>query len=1589
MQTISTSLQTEIDKGQIDPRNLIDLYEFFDHDAVPGPIGFDPNDALEKFAAEEITWNGLAYRREVKGDGQGRSDITKNKGEKLNSVTINFSNISRYLATWAQTANVEGMIVVIRCVAPSVTDDSIVLFTGKAGKPSDIDKESFSIVCEQYFGDVNVIVPPRRFENSDPEGRLPSDPLYEGIDLVAIAGSVTFPQIVPTDSRIGRLFGRRRVTYRTEQWSSVDATPFGQVIPEIFGRAQMQLIPFAWADKGSHVGYLMAVGNGPIAAVTNLKSRTEGLSDPLCSFATPPAPAVIHLGDLGGTGSNNGNTCQADLAGGRFFSRLAYVEGASLATDPEGAVATAESVPTVTGLIKGRLVPLPNSSGVYGTAGWTDNPVHMTRFALTDSRWLNINSAFMEDPVNYRTSLHCDEPIIDNTGSQIIVIPSADVSVAGDTVTRYLPTGIIRPRLILYDHLGDVAIIPHFQDGPYTPVDTGDPAPDPFDPSDSTFSTQKPLIKRYTANFSLTEDMKGTDFLHKILLPVFKGFIRTNKHGKLEILSEKPSDATRLRTSTSVGATSIPVLNIEPWKTGLDLLKGMIRLGALGSTDSESRKPSAAVYSTSGNSVTLTVTKTGTVTISASGATLSGGSTTTPATGTITIGGTPAAGNTVTATIDGIAVEYIIGADETTGTVAAMLHYYINGNQRLNKYIRASWDSASPTIVTLTCLHGALTVPALLKAHTQGIADPATAPTVAASSGGSLPAGTYLVAYADTTAIGASYLTPTASIVVTANQKIDISSLPALVGTGRDFYLSEKANSTNLRYVASRTDSANFSISSVPANGAALPPSHNTTAEELLRVAMSFATNSQDVFPVWTASTVVILNDVYLPTSANGHKYRVSTAGTTGATEPAWPTGAGATVASGTVVFTEIGSTVLQQAGLTRANIRKATYRWPLGSKQSSVNQIKGNYRSAKDDFALTPFIVNDRAHQAQVKKKYPLEVDLPAVDNFNQMSRLANFHLSLNREGDWFNALGTGPQGLVLEEGDLICASDDSGGLVNVVTRIEELRIKPNHDVDITLARKYSTLMFSDDVGSHRISLPSALRFSATKNSLAEFIDTPSIRESSAIGFFISVAHDLAIEGDWRGWALWADFGDGYSFLTKGDIPANMGTCTTTLGTVSDIVPLDIVNEVTFTLDYVDGIPGFATATEADLVDNPYRNLFLIGDEYVQAATIVDNGSRSFTISDLFRGRFETDAEELTHGAGERAVFINGAEKFVPLDISRLGTPFNYKVVTTNQDVADATPVSFTWTGQHLRPARPASISGVFDLANGSLLLEWVDATNPTGADVEASYELEIRNGNPGTTTLRGPLPIRPLDSQRISSTPPLKASQPSGDYLPLTSYTYVDPGGFDIAYTNDEWHVDAKEARVESENPFSLIGGVAVEVQAPVNTDPLFPSFMGLVPTTGGDSAGWVTDKAKTIQPQVSFALPSPFYEVAPGDRFSLHVQPDGTAAYYINYLGAMSDPWYVSPVILDLTKLYILRFDNNPLLFASVTPNTPPYTMRVRNTRWLRNFPEFTYDGEMQKADNGGSLPATVHVRIRKKSSHPLGPASHWLYATFTRP
>lgn len=62
--------------------------------------------------------------------------------------------------------------------------------------------------------------------------------------------------------------------------------------------------------------------------------------------------------------------------------------------------------------------------------------------------------------------------------------------------------------------------------------------------------------------------------------------------------------------------------------------------------------------------------------------------------------------------------------------------------------------------------------------------------------------------------------------------------------------------------------------------------------------------------PVWVASTTYAAGDYVRPTTPNAHAYIVTVGGNSGAVQPTWPTGSGATVSLNGVTYQEVGSDV-------------------------------------------------------------------------------------------------------------------------------------------------------------------------------------------------------------------------------------------------------------------------------------------------------------------------------------------------------------------------------------------------------------------------------------------------------------------------------------------------------------------------------------------------------------------------------------------------------------------------------------------------------------------------------------------------------
>ncbi|MFZ9311637.1 MAG: hypothetical protein ACO24O_09065, partial [Arenimonas sp.] len=333
----------------------------------------------------------------------------------------------------------------------------------------------------------------------------------------------------------------------------------------------------------------------------------------------------------------------------------------------------------------------------WTTAAWSDNPVAILRFLLTDSRALNYDSDWIDDTVALETARYCDEPLLDDSGGEQLYLSDELNGAAGTTFKRYPSTGLLNTDFYRF-LLGLTGTESQRQQAVYNY----------FNPTaaPSSITPETYYRKRYTCNLILRDKSRIVDFIFKKLLPSFRGYLVTGADGKLQIRTERPQLTQYLRANASAGATSLSIEDAAAWKA-LDV-PVIYALVDVGTADAEVVEILSIDYSTAGNSITLAKTVTGTITATVSGATLSGGSTSAQASGTVTIGGTITAGNTVTVTIDGQANTLTIGSTDTTGTIAARMRDIINANTAINRYVVAEWATGTPTVVTIKSKLGTL-----------------------------------------------------------------------------------------------------------------------------------------------------------------------------------------------------------------------------------------------------------------------------------------------------------------------------------------------------------------------------------------------------------------------------------------------------------------------------------------------------------------------------------------------------------------------------------------------------------------------------------------------------------------------------------------------------------------------------------------------------------------------------------------------------------------------------------------------------------------------------------------------------------------
>lgn len=678
---ISTALWNALESQS---QRLNVCVEFYENNIVPGVNGFDPGDAILLVANKTLTFLGNDYDRFVTKVGRVNRTIT----EKFNTVSVSLSNHpvpegsdNRPMAAFVLGNPLEGMFLVIRVISraftPSSLLDSFVVFTGKCEKVFDATNDTITVSAKQYIGSVEQETPWRTFDSEDEEGRVITDPEYEGFPFTPQNVTVQYSERVPRGGLLGAL-GFKKTVQRTMNYTSQKEAQDDQVVPLVLGRANAKLIPITSLDVGGAINSIMAASEGPILQWFDHRVLTPGFNGPFGAY--------YRLGYPGGaqdqfplTPAEGGNF----YAGNFYYSNTAWTAFFVNGTE----VDVQEPAPESAAIIMGMVIDMPDASGDFNLTGWTDNPAFITRWALTHTDVLNLDPAFINDPQCVKTACYCDYPVLDMTNGEVIVLPSDQSANYGVFFRRYRSTSLFTPEYFKHyfleigqDPLPELTLpleadgLVHF-----------------FDPSGAVpeLEVKRLVRKRFTSNIYLADKMKAVDFLFKVLLPSYRGFISQNARGKLDIKSRRPGDNTVVRSAVVATDTEIAVNNILPWAVSLS---GQVLVG-VDLLTSELRTVTGTRYTSVANSITLAVTGN----LAASGATLTGGNDDNPATGSVTVTGL----GDLTVTIDGHAVTYEPFVADTTSTAAAILCQHLKADLTFQSYLKFTWDKDTPTVIAI------------------------------------------------------------------------------------------------------------------------------------------------------------------------------------------------------------------------------------------------------------------------------------------------------------------------------------------------------------------------------------------------------------------------------------------------------------------------------------------------------------------------------------------------------------------------------------------------------------------------------------------------------------------------------------------------------------------------------------------------------------------------------------------------------------------------------------------------------------------------------------------------------------------------
>ena len=705
-----------------------------------------PGAALARFSNICYNWSNSTGTYEYSAKITSFPSVNKYLTEQVNNATITLSNTKRgegSASRFVLNNKIKGCWLVIRFLFPELPEESLIVWWGKCLRPGRINNTEVVLEATQEMGNYKVELPLKTYSQPCPltfgkdaclgnQTLAEKSPAYQeayanygtmgcadrtsntcailsntdyfqGQRLVAATGQFSYvdPNADPKEVK------RKKISpVKTESWSSMNDADSTDVVPIAFGRCQLAGHPFTWADTGTEVKSLQAFCEGKISAFDFIRSRTYNINI---------TQIVQHLGDWGNVGTQTLDTLFNGSSG--YNSRLAYLELVTNGSSPT----QVDDAPLVTAVIRGLEIPVPDPLGDYTQVEYSNNPIHIVRYLLTDYRYGRVPAYRMADAQHVIEANYCDKLVEDRTQAESILLPTNEYNSYGVGFRRYRSAS----RYTAYKDMwlrGEIG-------GEFPEFD--EPEIRWFDPSAQyTVPPRQTVLRQlYTLNGALQEKTSLLDFITKRLLPCFRGFISYNHHAEVEIRTRRPADYSYIRTNVVAGDTNLPIINIAKWRSNFD---GYLLIG-VSSVNAEIRKVRGISYyptsipvipTASGGLIATGVTidsggflidtLTGeTLTDTLTGESLtSGTSTTSPAISYVDISGTVSDGAIIELSIDSGSANFSVGYKcqgiETLNSVTRMLTAYLNANPEFNSYLTAYILDELPNRVWIRCEVGQL-----------------------------------------------------------------------------------------------------------------------------------------------------------------------------------------------------------------------------------------------------------------------------------------------------------------------------------------------------------------------------------------------------------------------------------------------------------------------------------------------------------------------------------------------------------------------------------------------------------------------------------------------------------------------------------------------------------------------------------------------------------------------------------------------------------------------------------------------------------------------------------------------------------------